>query len=44
MAQPFLEAGKHCILASGLDIDDPARRQPYLRKGRGKQILPRDAP
>lgn len=44
MTQPLFETGEHGILAAGLDIDDPGRRQASVGQRRGKQILPGDAP
>jgi len=44
MPQPFLETGKQGLLISGLDINDPVRRQASLGDGGRKQILPVHAP
>ncbi len=44
MPQPFLETGEHGLVVTGLDIDDPIRRQPGLRDRRRKQILADDTP
>ncbi len=44
MAQPLLEAGQYGFIVSRFEIDYPVRRQSRLGNGRGKEILPDDAP
>ena len=44
MAQPFLHAGEHGLVITGLEIDHPVRSEPGLRQGRGEQVGPRQAP
>lgn len=44
MTQPFLHAGQHRHIVSGLDMDYPVRPQARLLKPRCKQVRLRHAP
>jgi len=41
---PFLETGEHRLLVAGFDVDNPLRTETRLSQGRGKEVLPCEAP